>query len=258
MVAVKLFMARIERTTGNPEGMGEIKGQLKKVSKRLNRRNPLFSCFFIVLIVIFLILLWLAWMLSSTGLVRIPVFSALAYNKPVPEHLVSPGISVGEVIEKTFRQEVTERLQAGDGELVEKNIQLSLSEENLTASLQEEIRVNGETFFDSSGAQVVLSSGGQVEIYIPFTDSELETAIIVTLKPIVNNGKLDVEIQKMKIGSLTIPKGIAEKSFLDGDLPTALFGDSSSYEGIVSFEEISVQEGILRLGGVLEVEVERL
>jgi len=253
-------MARVEKSTPQKgdDDMVKMRGELKKVSKRVNRHHPIFSCFLIFAAVVVIIFLALVWLLASTGLVRVPGISALAYNKPVPLHVVEPGESLENKIQTELESLVTQRLQAGGGQINNRDITVSLSEESFTSSLQTIIASQADDFFEAQTTQIAIDPDDGIEIYIPVLDNPLETALLIDLKVVVEEDKLVVQIQKIQIGSLKVPVslfgGRLEKTFLN-PLLQKLSNEIGRFGKITN---IRFFKGFITLDGQLLVEVERL
>ena len=253
-------MARVEKSTSSKgdKDVTKMRGELKKVSKRVNRHHPLFSCFFIFSALILLVFVILLWLVASTGLVRVPVITSLAYNQPEPIRIVESGQFLDKKIQQELGDVLTQRLQAGGGQINDKNISVALSEESYTASLQAAIASEAADFFDAGNAQVVIDPEVGIEIYIPVSESSLETALLVNLAASVEDDGLEAQVQSIKIGSLGVPVSLVDRQLQSAVLTPLLEQLSNEIDRFGEITGVSLSDGFLTLDGQLLVEVERL
>jgi len=248
-------MTRVEKQTDVKEEITKMKGEMVKEMQRKTRKHrPLITCSIIAFALVIAIAAWIGWIVAGTGLVQVPLFTNLAYEKPVPDRVVVAGVPLEDLIETELRSTLTERLQSGNGELLDNSVQLSVSEDSLTATLRSAIEEQAVPYVDSSNAQVTVHEDAGLQIYLPIENNPQETALVISLQAISQGGVLELALEDVVLGSVSIPSFILSSGLEPllnkylGDLNQAL----ASYATISDF---SYNEGWVEISGEFAVEI---
>ncbi len=180
----------------------EIRGEVIKEIKN-KKRKKFFTCCFFELLFTILILGGLAAAVAKTGVITIPVFSKLFYDKPAPQRIVS--INPGET--KSFEEKIAEKIgqlkfkTPAAGENPE--VALEFTEEELTGFIKSMEAAENSPFTDS---QVSVSPEG-IEIFGELKDLN-RAFLTIALKPEVINNNFKISFQKIKLGNLSLPASL--------------------------------------------------
>jgi hypothetical protein len=101
---------------------------------------------------------------------------------------------------------------------------------------------------------VAILEDGEIELFIPFKDSKLGSAVTVVLDMHVLDKKINVEYKEMRTGSLKMPKWLSAlvlQPFVDTYVPV-LNNALSKYTYI---DNIEYKTGEMVLTGTLDVEI---
>lgn len=212
------------------------------------KKRGCFSCALVCLVVGVVFLLWLTWGIASMGFVRIPVFSALAFDEPTPTRVVEPAdISPGSWLEDTIVSEFTRRLRAG--EVVNRRISVTTPEGVLTTLVRfsaGNIDVE-EIPLDLAMAQIVTQED-ELEVFAPWKDKP--TAVRVNVRPSVEEGKLQLSVQQVHVGSWRVPKFVIS-SVLNQVVRLGIDEVEKSIGKVLLIEDITVSEKGLIVTGEL-------
>lgn len=248
-------MARKEKKSELTDQITKMKGEMVQEVRRSTRKSrPWLACGGVLLLFLLAVLSWIAWIVAATGMVDLPIFTGLAYEKPEPERVVEPGVSFETVVEEQFRTTLIQRLQAGGGELQDNQITIEANERSLTASFQSAIEEAGLDFIDAEGSQVSVHADEGLRLFLPVKDSELETALQVYLRAEAIDGTLNLVIDSVQLGSLAVPSMVIVSVFEPmlkqyiGDLNRTI----GSYASIDTF---SHQEEQIEMTGTFSVEI---
>lgn len=216
------------------------------------KKRGCFSCALVCLVVGVVFLFWLTWGIASMGFVHVPVFSALAFDEPVPARVVEPAnISPGTWLEDTIVTEFTRRLRAG--EVVNRRISITTPEDVLTTLVRfsaESIDVE-EIPLDLSRAQIVTQEEG-LEVFAPWKDRP--TAIRLNVLPSIEEGGLQLHVQQVHVGSWRVPKFVIS-SILNQAVGLGIDEVEKSIGKVLLIEDIAVSEKGLTITGELAPDV---
>jgi hypothetical protein len=184
-------MARVEKNQPMAEEMSHMKGDiLKAVQKGKSKRPWLRSCAALVVLATLAIAIFAAWIVASTRLVRVPVLSGLAYEKPSPVRTVAPGLSLEAYMSGgSFRGSFDD-----------------IPESTLTATVRDALATNGQTWLDDHSAQAARIDGLGIELFLPLSNNAMGTAIVAHVGLSDDGGKMSVSVDDLFVGSLAIPK----------------------------------------------------
>lgn len=201
-------MTRIEENT-KQNNVSDLEAEVEKLKKSLKRKQSkkILTCgscllFFILAILILGILG--AYALAKSGLKEIPFFTKHFYQEPLPSYLVksedstAAGKDIAATLEKNAREQAliqkkTENLK----------INLNLSEEQLTALLREQAK--SSDYLNSKIDYIQLAVLPEnLELFTKLKESRV--FITLNIKPEIKNSKVDLNVEKFKVGNLAMPK----------------------------------------------------
>lgn len=250
-------MSRIEKNAGIEQQLHDIKGEVvDEVKKRTRRSRPWLTCSLILLAVLVGVCVWGLWSVAATGLVRIPIFTDLAYEIPVPTRPVTPGVPAETVMSEAFTSTLTRRLYEGGGTLSNRSMSVELEESSITASLRSFLEEGDFDWIDASGAQVVVDPSVGVEVFIPIIGKELVTSVMFTFDLDAQEGNLVVTPGKIQVGSTKIPNfliAIFFKPLLQAELAKL----NAIVVGYAKISTIEILPSAISVTGELSVEVEQ-
>lgn len=251
-------MTRVEKGAGIEKRLEEVKAEVSSEVRRSTRRSrPWLTCSLIMLVVLLGICVWILWTLAATGLWKIPVFTAVAYDVPAPTRDVTPGVPAETVVEETFSTTLTRRLYEGGGTLTNRKIEITLSEASLTASLRSFLEQSNLDWIDTTHAQLVVDPEVGVELFVPFTNSELNTASTLRFVVEASEGNLIVTPTEVRVGSAKVP-GFLVATFFKPFLVSELAKLNATLVGYATISSIEILPRELLIEGELAVEVEAL
>ena len=206
------------------------------------KKRGCFSCAMASLALGGAFVLWALWSVAATGFVRIPVFSALAFQQPVPTRIVEGGnVNPNRWIEQAFGQGLTSR------------VSLTVPEEVLTALLRSADTSDGlGDVIDFSKSQIAVEDGA-LEIFLPFKDAS--TAVTALLVPSADENGLHISAMEFRIGSRRIPKFLL-RNLVDRVLRLVIdrvedeFGSMATIERIAATADGLVIEGVIADGAL--------
>jgi hypothetical protein len=157
--------------------------------------------------------------------------------------------------EETLMSELTARLQSGNGEIQNRAVALTLSEESFTASLRSLLEESGMAILDASGAQVVIDSKAGVELFVPFFDNPRDSAVTITLNVGVVDGNVSITPTHLAVGNLTVPR-LVISTLVTPFLQQQLDKLHEILLGYATIDSVAVGEGELTLTGELSIEIQ--
>jgi hypothetical protein len=240
-------MSRIEKGSEVKEELQQMKGEVIKEISSTKKRHPFRNCTFLFFILIIGLFSVVAWAVASTGFVEIPVFSKFAYEKPEPERLVTPGVS----IEKVIEEQVLTKLKTGSKN---ETVSIALTEESLTASLRSILESSAGGLVDVSLSQVTISPDIGFTFFLPLESSESETALLISVKANIKDGAVELIPEVFKIGSLSIPNSFTAL-ILQSLLKEQLADANKILGSYVQIEEVEYKEGSVVVSGKIVAEV---
>ncbi len=203
------------------------------------------------------VVLLFAWLIARTGFVSVPVFSK-AYNTPEPTRVVEPGPVVSDVADV-----LKDSLSIS---YAEKSANVALSDVMLTGLVRsldgfvDEGDISFASAFDLSNAQVAALESGSLEIFVPFDIDELlgreddgrESAITMEITPLITDGELGLEINRMRIGRLSLPVGLFDEK-VDASLAGFLDNAFGDVKDSIQLQDIEISEGEIVISGALDM-----
>lgn len=192
-----------------------------------------------VLVLLLLLIVLLAWQVSRTGLVAVPLFS-LGYTPPTPTRTVTP------TAPQTLAVELASTFARGS--LRDGRVELVLSEELMTALVQ----ANASAFLDVAGwvdlthAQVAVLDDG-VELFVPIRTTNRQTAIFLYMTPDMDtSGNIVFLEPRIVIGRLPIGlRRVAQR--LVEPLNEELDRQLNALHAPIMIEDILLSEGVVTL-----------
>jgi hypothetical protein len=248
---------RVEKHSVLEERLSDVKGDLvKEVRRRTHVSRPWLTCSMVMLVLFLVAALWGAWSVAATGLVRVPVFTALAYDTPVPYREVTPGVSVETYLNEVFTSTLTRRLYEGGGQLTNRSIEVRLSEASLTASVRTFLEESELSWIDASHAQVVIDPEVGAEVFVPF-DASLagqRSALRLQFELSTQDGKLMVVPTTVLVGNAHIPDFVTA-TFFKPLLEAELAKLNTVMVGYAQISRIEILPRELLISGELAVEL---
>lgn len=246
----------MEKQAGIEKRLDEVKADMtSEIRRRTRRSRPWLTCSLILLAVFVGVCVWGLWTVAATGLVRVPVFTDLAYKVPTPTRPVTPGVAVETVMNEAFTSTLTRRLYEGGGTLSNRSIHVQLEESSITASLRSFLEEGNMDWIDASGAQVVVDPDVGVELFVPIFGSELATAATLSFDLWVQEGNLIVTPREIQVGNARVPDFLIAlflKPFLEAEL-TQL---NAAMVGYAKISTIEILPRAISVSGELSVEIE--
>src|SRR3989338_3067450 len=228
-------MSRIEKGKDVKTELAQLKGEMIKEIGSTRPKNHLASCSLILFLFIFCLLGIFVWSFAATGLVDVPVISGFAYHKPEPERLVNPCVSLETIIEEQLKSSLARG---------EKTFSVRLPEESLTSTLRTILETGKSELIDSSRAQVMIREDQTVSFFLPLKDSKKQTVIQLKVKAILNEGILQLEPQKFRLGSFSIP-GPLTAFFLQPFIQSQLPALNAKLSALVKLTNVRYEEETL-------------
>ena len=217
-------MVRIDKQAEIEKRLGEVKDEVSTEMRRRSRRRPWLTCSLLALCALVAACVWIAWTVAATGLLHVPVFTSLAYEPPAPIREVTPGVPVATVLRETFTSTLTRRLYQGGGNLIDRSIEVHVSEASLTASLRTFLEEANFEWIDVSQAQIVVEPEAGMEVFIPFSSDFSPLHSAITLQgdlSVTQEGHLVVTPAQVVVGRARIPQvliGLFINPFLEAEL----------------------------------------
>lgn len=225
---------------------------MDEMSEKSGARLAIWGCSGCLLI-IGVVILFGVWLVSRTGLARIPVFSS-GYEAPEPTRVVESNGAVADVA-SVLKDSLSISYAKKEATVV-------LSDEVMTGLIQsmDELGKAGDLPVDFGGAQIAALESGALEVFMPLDldailgrpDDGQTSAITVALVPSIEEGELDFELDRIRVGRLTIPLSMVEKR-VDASLEEFLKGAFGDLSESVELKSIEVGDGEIVLTGSLDV-----
>ncbi len=205
-----MHMGRIEKTDHMKKEMTQMKGDVVREIKKIDKHRGRLTYALVFFLIVFGLMLWLTWIVAATGLFTVPILSRFAYVDPLPVREVTPGISLETVVQEQLQTTLVRRLQQGNGVLTDTSLSLMLSESSFTSTFQSSIENVVKHMFETNRVQMAIEENGTFELFLPIKDRSKQTAFVATVRVILDNGKIDVKTQNVRLGSYTLPKMLVE------------------------------------------------
>ena len=250
-------MTRIEKNEPVAKEVAALKDEMVQTVKMSGNKKGKFALGCLIFFIAFIVLLvtGLAWIAAATGLVRIPVISGLAYEKPAPAHLVAPGLPLDTKINNDLTAEVNRRLVAGHGQLADRTITLELPEDGFTSLLKNLVEESGVKEVKSAGAQIAVIPNQGLELFLPLADNPQESALIVWLEVVPDDqGLLNIQITNLQLGSFSLP-GLLYRPIIEPLIKQNMAQLNSDWGRYATFEDIKYETGQVVVTGSIVVEV---
>lgn len=250
-------MTRVEKNETLTQEVAAMKDEMVQTVKMSSRKKSKFALGCLIFFIAFFVLLVgsLAWTAAATGLVRLPVISAMAYAKPEPNHLVAPGLPLDTKINNDLTAEINRRLVAGRGQLTDRTITLELPETGFTALFRSLVEESGVKEIDAAGAQIAVIPNQGLELFLPLADNPQASALVVGLQVVPDErGLLAVKITDLQLGAFNLP-GFFYRPILDPLIEQNLEQLNRDWGRYATFQDIKYETGQVRVTGTIAVEV---
>ena len=248
-------MSRIEKTESKIEQEKMMRDEvIQEVKHRTKKSHPRMTCAGIVLIVLLCIASWMLWIIASTGLYTIPVFSLFAFHGPTPSRVIVPGTPVETLAENTFKSVLAQRLIRDGGKLTDRTISLEIPEASLTASMQKMIQGSSTPFLQVSGSQVVVLPNDQFEIFLPLANGANVTAVVADVTVMANHGVLSLVLKDVHVGLFHAPNWLVA-NVIQSTVNAELTSLNQSLGSYMEVDSLASKEGSVTLSGIFTVQV---
>ena len=203
-------MARVEKQDELKEEISKMKSKLDSGlgEEKKNKHGFVKTVLLLFLVLIVVVVLGIGWVVAATGLVKIPILSSMAYEKPEPTRVVEAGVSLEDLVKAEFEIQFAQHVIDTSGILEDMRMDFHVPEDALTTTLRSGIEETGDDQIEAVHAQVVVLAETGFELYLPVKDSPQETAIMVTANLSILESKTNIEIIEVKLGSLSLPEKI--------------------------------------------------
>lgn len=251
-----MSMSRIEKGQPAKQEIEQLKQEVIGEVRKVNRRKvPWRALMFFVMVLAFAGAG--AWVLAASGFVSVPFVSAYAYREPTPTRIVESGEALDAVISSSLGNLLTERLQAGGGELAERSFELVLPESAFTASLRAGLGNDANAVIDPDRAQVAILENEGLEIFLPFRNSETGTALVIVLPLRAQDGVITFDAPNVRLGSLSLP-GWASQALIVPPLAQGASAFQNAIAGAATVSDIRFTDGSVTLVGEFQVEIKEI
>ena len=210
--------------------------------------------FFVSCVILALIGFGILYLVAKTGLVRVQVFTAMAYALPTPERTVESGTAVEQEMEKQLVATLQSKLSAGT--FTDADATLVFSEGTLTTSLRSAIAQGAQEVFVQDSAQVVILQSGEVELYLPFTGNEQNSALLLRVAPTAKDGGLAFDVTRVQVGQLFVPAWL--QFAVQWPLDKLVSQLNDFLDAYVSVQNVTLQEGSVTLDGTMTLDLKTL
>lgn len=247
------LVMRVEKNQELKQELERTKEQLSSEIKRETRKShPILTCLIIVVAVLFVFGGWATSLVAKTGLWEIPVFTNLFYEPPVPTRVVVASGSLNEALTQELTDLVNQRVQEAGGPDIDRDLSLDIQESLMTAAVQTSL-TSGP--LGGSGSQIAAIKDQGLEAFLPFTESELNTALVIQLMPRVDQeGSLQVDVNEFRLGQLKAPTWLVNL-ILRRPITLATWELEREIAKYAELSSVAVYEGYLKLTGELTLEI---
>ena len=240
----------------------EVKQELKKTKKQLSaeikretkKGHPVLTCLIVLVLAVVLVVGWAGSVVAKTGLVEVPVLTSMFYSVPEPVREVVPSQTFEEAMSDQLTELINERIQDIGGADIDRSLSLDLEEDVLTASLQV-LLANQDKYFETTEIQLAVVAPDQVELFMPLADSELDSALTVSLVPLIDQeGMLDLSIQSLRVGNQKLPNWIVGL-VMNRPLDLMVWQLNKNMSQYATWESVQVYDKVLTLTGEINVNI---
>lgn len=209
----------------------------------------------LLLVLFFAVLLRALWVLASTGLISIPVFSSWAFEMPSPLREVSSNVNFQEYISQTLDNVITRRMQSKSGFLQNRSMQVVLPEDILSKGFRSFLQTQAQiSFAEPQQSQLVIEQTGMVEVFLPVKYHKQKSAVKLWVYPSLQEGKISFDLTDMWIGSWHVP-GWLRKNMAQEFLPVLEQRIQERIDPYVFLQEFIWSEKTLTVQANLTVQI---
>jgi hypothetical protein len=231
-------VARIEKHQETEQEIAGMKHEVFDAVSKSNRKpHPRLACCGMLMVFFVVGIGVCAWLAAATGLVRVPLVSSLAYERPVPVTEVRAGVPVETTI---VTQLSASALSDTD------TIDIVLSEESLTASFRTMVEEAGVSFVRTEDVQVAVVEGRGLELFFPLRNNEQETAVRAILQIGTGSNRLSATVIDVRFGTLPLPSWLIAAS-VDALVSGVLTRMNESVPAGASITSVSYERHAVRI-----------
>lgn len=247
-------MSRVEKGASTKDEIQQMKGEVIKEIGASRRGRPILTCSLILFLCVAGIVGVVIWGLALSGMVQVPVVSAVVYSTPMPDHVVVAGVPVETVVDTQIKTTVTSQLQQGATQIDSFPVVVPLTEESVTASLRQLLSQTGDVTFDLARTQVEIRADETIVFFLPIEESAQQTAFQVALTLQVQDGRLELMPQWARIGHLPIPRSLVAL-FIQPLLTDGMVEVNDAIGSFIHLKQLEYQEGQLIVHGDAAVKI---
>jgi hypothetical protein len=238
----RIAMTRIENSA--PHDSETFKREIREELRSEDRRKIMLrfgGCALAAFLIIAIPTVFVVSVVAKTGLVDVPVFSALLFKPGAPSRVVLP--LVGEKPDQVM-QIIATRMSYDPATSY---LTIPIREDELTMIVQDAIaQAPPDTLpFSMKDAQIAIDDN-DVELFSHLSRGSQETTLVARFLPTVVSGQFTIDVDEMQIGSLTVPHWIASPLIALAVKPF-LSSLQTNLSAVGTLERVDVQQGTLQL-----------
>src|SRR3989338_8752787 len=188
-------MSRLEKPPMPLQDFARMEREIATVSSGPTKKHSraFFGCGILCLMFLGVCAL-VAWVLAASGLVRVPIFSSLAYEESAPIR----------VVDSTNAESLERVLERAINTAQSPELSVRLSEASLTASLRAELSTLDQPYFTAAGSQMAVE-GESLEVYLPLkTTPQTNNALTARVRLLAQDGGFAAEVSSVRIGGVRL------------------------------------------------------
>jgi hypothetical protein len=205
-----------EQQISGGDKVEELEAEISKLKRSLKRKanRKLFGCFSCSISLLFIFLffaLFGAYILAKSGLKEVPLFSKWFYQEPQPAYLVEVDKNIGTDIWSIIKKNAsTEALLQQKNENIK--FTFDLSDAQLTQLVREKINEEASLKKKIDFFQIAVLPDN-LEVFIQ-TKEPKQLYVILNILPKVKDGKINFEVNKFRLGNLSLPNFLGNYTFV--------------------------------------------
>lgn len=212
-----------------------VESDVQAVHEGIQRRGHCFrNCVILFLVVMLGLVFGIGYVVAKSGLAEVPLFSGWFSSRPAAvEHVEVPDNQLDALGKRLAKEDI-------EGQLASGHVRVTLSGADLNALVRLK---NPEVSLDLVGDTAI------VQVPVKYTGNEL--IITGTVVPMIDAGKLRLELQKIRVGDLPLPAPLFNALALQFQKNLL---DTNPIVQAATFEEVTVGEDHLTIVGSISPE----
>lgn len=242
-------MTRLDEKKDSVEDLQSEIAKLKKGLKRKQSKKILScsNCMVLFFLVILILIFLGYYVLAKSGLKDVAYLTDRFYTEPQPSHLVkSTNLTDQEkdilaILQVAAAQKFLQQPNAD-----EFNIILKLTEEQLTELIRDKVAANDSLNEKIDYIQLAVLDD-DLELFIKSKEPD-KWILTLNIKPVVKDGKIDLKVQKFRIGNLRLPNIV-------GNITFSYFTAKSINSALAMFAEFGQVQQVDLFPGMMSVKI---